>query len=241
MSIIRIDIMKRTNIEINRRAGGRSDCPIRRYAGILLVLVASFLCSQRAGAEEIFAALTDMNQVESTYISGRFAHHMKTWRSANGNHAMNLSQGFSSLYSYQCYSLDAVDKARKILKDYLQKHPELEVVMRSKDAAGEYVVYESFIDDNTVSKMIIWNSDAPNVCEIVVIDWKKGLARGSSKYSDSVSDAPQTKAPVESLRDITVFSTLEGLLEGCREMLSDRERAKVISPISIVPSMEISN
>lgn len=32
--------------------------------------------------------------------------------------------------------------------------------------------------------MVIWNSDAPNVAEVSVINWNKGLVRTKSKYED---------------------------------------------------------
>ncbi len=142
-----------------------------------MLLTLSLFASLSVKAEEIFAELADIKQVESTYISGRMAHNMPMWRSQTGSHAINFNEGFSSLYTYQCYSVEAVDKARKILRNYLKSHPDMEVVMRTREASGEYVIYERFSKDNRLMQMIIWSSDAPNICEIVVVDWKDGLKR----------------------------------------------------------------
>ena len=142
-----------------------------------LLLIFSLIFGMTARADEIFAELADTNSVESTYISGRMAHNMQLWRNITGTHAMNFSEGFSSLYTYQCYSAEAVTKARKILDAYLKKNPDMEIVMRTREASGEYVIYERFSNDNLLMQMIIWSSDAPNVCEIVVVDWKDGLKR----------------------------------------------------------------
>lgn len=153
---------------------------------VMLVLLASV----SARADEVFAGLAEMNSVESTYVSGRFSHNQRYWVSKDGRHSMNLSQGFSALYIYQCYSEEAVKAARKILDGYLKKNPEMEVVMRTREASSEYLVLEKFMTDNKVSQMIIWSSDAPNVCEIVVVDWKNGLSRGESSYSDTFNPSP---------------------------------------------------
>lgn len=146
----------------------------------MLVFAFLLLNASKASAEDIFAELTDLKQVESTYISGRFAHNQRTWQSHSGMRAINLSDGFSSLYTYRCYSLEAVEKARAILKSYLKKHPDMEVVMRTKELAGEYVIYEQFNSEDKLMKMIIWNGESPNLCEIVVVDWKDGLVRKTS-------------------------------------------------------------
>lgn len=158
----------------------------RQLAAVTLVLAAIGV-SPAAQANDIFEALNGMTTVESTYVSGRFAHNKKTWRNHTGTRAMDLSKGFSSLYSYQCYSEESVKKARQILADYLKKNKNVEVVMRSKQGGQEYVVYEKFKDDDMVTQMIIWSCDAPNVCEVVVIDWDKGLKRTQNPYESSVN------------------------------------------------------
>lgn len=156
-----------------------------KICGWLLAIAVVLTVSQPGVAQDVFAALADMNQVECTYISGRFAHNKKFWQSRTGKHSVNLSKGFSSLYSYQCFSIEAVDKARKILKDYLKKNPDMEIVMRSKQAGQEYAVYEKFIDDGSkVTQMIIWSQEDKQVCEIVVINWKNGLSRDMAYYTD---------------------------------------------------------
>lgn len=152
---------------------------LRNTIAVFLMGIAFMLpCNVRA--EDIFSELTDLKQVESTYISGRFSHNKRSWQSHSGLRAVNLSNGFSSLYTYRCYSTESVDKARSILKAYLKKHPDMEVVMRTKELAGEYVIYEQFNSEDKLMKMIIWNAEAPNLCEIVVVDWKDGLVGNTS-------------------------------------------------------------
>ena len=150
----------------------------------MLVAVAAVisLIPAMARAEDVFAELSGLDQVESTYVSGRFSHNKKAWYNNSGTRAMDLSKGFSALYTYEIYSEEGVRKAESILNSYLKKNPELEVVMKTKNPVEEYVVYEKFTDDDKVAQMIIWNKTSPSVCEIVVIDWKNGLERNSSKY-----------------------------------------------------------
>lgn len=153
---------------------------------MVVAFTAAALCPSAANAEELFADLAGMPQVESTYVSGRFAHNQKYWYSSDGMHTMDLRRGFSALYSYTCYSEEAVTKARNILKDYLKKNPDVEIVMKTIQGGQEYLVYEKFIGDDKVSQMIIWSSAASNMCEIVVIDWKNGLEQSNDKsYSDA--------------------------------------------------------
>ncbi|MDE5869456.1 MAG: hypothetical protein K2H18_04415 [Muribaculaceae bacterium] len=156
---------------------------ICRKIAFSIIGIVLFLSPSSIAAEEIFEPLVNMKQVESAYVSGRFAHTKKIWRSSSGRQAMDLSQGFSSLYSYQCYSTEAVNEARKLLNAYLKKHPDMQLMMRTKQDVGEYLLYEHINKDNRVMKMIIWNSDAPNICDIVVVDWKNGLESGKP-YSD---------------------------------------------------------
>lgn len=150
---------------------------------VLSVFFLSLTFSLSVKAADIFADLTGMDHVESTYVSGRFAHNKKYWYSNSGKHAMDLTRGFSALYSYECYSEEAVKKARKILDEYMKKNPDVEVMMKTVQGQQEYIVLEKFTADDKVSQMVIWNSDAANVCEIVVIDWNKGLERTRSPYS----------------------------------------------------------
>ncbi|MDE7403234.1 MAG: hypothetical protein K2M87_07475 [Muribaculaceae bacterium] len=160
---------------------------IRKIAvGVLAVLAFMLPLSMQAG--DIFAELASFPEVQSTYISGRFAHNRKTWRSTSGLHAIDLSRGFSSLYTYQCYSEKSVKKAESILKDYLSKNPNVEMVMRTLQSGSEYVVYEKFGTDGKLYQMLIWTKDDPQVCEIVVIDWKDGIKSGSSeRYGENTT------------------------------------------------------
>lgn len=136
-----------------------------------------FLSPATVSADEIFKDLVEMNQVESSYVSGRFAGTKKVWRSSNGIRAVDLSQGFSALYSYQCYSIQSVEEAKRILKNYLKKNSNIQLMLRTKQGTGEYCLYEDIDKENRVRQMIIWNMEAPNVCEIVVVDWKNGLEK----------------------------------------------------------------
>lgn len=149
----------------------------------MLVALAAILPA--SAADDIFAALTEMPHVESTYVSGRFSHNKRNWYSNDGSHSISLRNGFSALYSYRCLSEESVAKARGILKKYLKKHPEMEMMMKTVQGMQEYVIYESFISDNKVSKMIIWSSDAPNMAEVVVIDWDEGMEREPKIYGSA--------------------------------------------------------
>lgn len=180
---------------------------LTRTLAVMLVLTASVFLSVPAMAEDVFADLAGMSHVESTYVSGRFAHNKKYWYSNSGMHKMDLSRGFSSLYSYQCYSEETVAKARDILKRYLKKNPDVEVVMKTTQGMQEYVVYEKFIDEGKkVEQMIIWNSDASNVCEIVVINWDKGLERGTARYSDD--NIPESVPAMMNLDNLDALALL---------------------------------
>ncbi len=160
---------------------------LRRVAAGVLILMGTLL-PLGAAAEDIFAALADFPEVESSYVSGRFAHNQKSWRSASGQHAMNLSRGFSALYSYQCYSKQSVTKAKEILDNYLKKNPNVEMVMRTQQSGTEYVIYEKFGSDGKLYQMIIWSLDTPQIGEIVVVDWKDGLKPGGDgKYGEEDS------------------------------------------------------
>ena len=148
---------------------------------MLLASMVSFMAGS-INAQDIFADLAGVDNVESTYVSGRFAHNKKIWASSSGQHSIRLDKGFSSFYSYQCYSEKSVAMARKILKQYLKDNPSVEVMMRTSQGVQEYAVYEKFTDDgDKITQMVIWNSDAPNVAEVSVINWNKGLVRTKSE------------------------------------------------------------
>lgn len=152
---------------------------------VILTAALMMLMGASASAQDIFADLAGVDNVESTYVSGRFAHNKKIWASSSGQHSIRLDKGFSSFYSYQCYSEKSVAMARKILKQYLKDNPSVEVMMRTSQGVQEYAVYEKFTDDgDKITQMVIWNSDAPNIAEVSVINWNKGLVRTKSKYED---------------------------------------------------------
>lgn len=145
---------------------------------LVMVFMALMIMPGHADAQDVFAGLAGMNHVESTYISGRFSHNKKYWTSDTGEHRIDLRRGFSSFYSYKCSSEESVSKAEEILKSYLKKNPDLEIMVKTQRGLEEYVVYEKFIDDGKkVTQMIIWNKDTSNSCEIAVINWDQGLER----------------------------------------------------------------
>lgn len=162
-----------------------SGCRKMRATLTLILMVMALALPVNIMADDIFAELASMPNVESSYISHRFAHNKKNWRSASGQHSMNLAAGFSSLFSYQCFSKDAVDKAKSILDSYLKKNPDMEVVMKTRQNISEYVIYEKFGSDGKLYQMIIWNLDSPQICEIVVVDWKDGLEPSHSDNSNN--------------------------------------------------------
>lgn len=201
-----------------------SRCKPRNILCAMLLVVATLLPSMAKG-EEIFAELANQKQVESTYVAGKFSHNMKTWRSRSGEHALNLSTGFTSLYTYQCYSLESVKLARKILDNFLAKNKNVELMMRTREHGSEYMVYEQFNKDNNPTRMVIWDSAGPNVCEIVVVDWKDGLKRDNSyiEYNEFIPSVnglipiineginAGLSATFESLQDLDGLSQLKSL------------------------------
>lgn len=143
---------------------------------LALVAAVAMLLPQGMSAADIFDDLADMPAVESTYISGRFAGNYRQWNMSS--HSLNLTMGFSSLYAYDCMSEKSVEKARQLLDSYRRRHPELEVMMRTRQGQGEYMVLEQFgKNDKKVYKWVIWDSSSPASCEIVVINWKNGYLR----------------------------------------------------------------
>lgn len=157
---------------------------VMRAAVVVLLILTAALNPMGIYAEDIFSEISKLPQVESTYVSGLFAHNKQRWRSRDGELSVNLSSGFSALYTYQCYSEESVSKAQKILDDYLKNNPDIEMVMRTKQDFQEYTVYEKFQDDGKVVQMLIWRIDSPNMCEIAVIDWDKGFDREENQDSE---------------------------------------------------------
>lgn len=150
---------------------------------IRCLLLAAVISSTAFGAyaEEFFSDLAGMAHVESTYVSGRFAHNQKYWISRNNNRSMNLEKGFSALYVYACSSTASVTKARQLLESYLKKYPSAELVQRTINGQQEYKIYELFEADKLM-EMVIWSEDAPNVAELVVVQWKEGLTPTTPAY-----------------------------------------------------------
>ncbi len=228
------------------------DMKSKRYNNILrraaLTLAMALVALVPAmGADDIFAALAGMPQVESTYISGRFSHNKRYWQSRNGEHAFNISMGFSALYSYNCYSEESVKKARQILKDYIKRHPEMEVMMKTVQGMQEYVIYESFISDNVVSKVIIWSSDAPNVAEVVVIDWDEGMKRDEGSIRIIEGSYPEFELNLADLgKDLSEWGEKFGkdfagrLLEslGSLESLENLENLENLGNLESLESLE---
>lgn len=140
-------------------------------------------------AKEVFAELSEDPEVECTYISGRFAHNRRGWRSQSGEHGMSLERGFSSMWTYQLFSEKAVEKAKGILDRYLKENKGIELVMETKTGSQSYRIYEKFAmldGKEMITQMIIWSNDAPNVGEICVINWDNGLEPSKNPYSYSM-------------------------------------------------------
>lgn len=150
-----------------------------RIFATILILTFCVLMPQGICAADIFDDLADMQGVQSTYISGRFAHNYKQWNMTG--RSLNLNMGFSSLYAYELTSTSAVNRAKKLLEQYTQRHPELEVMLRTRDRQSEYIVLEQFGSDNKIYKWVIWDYSASNSLEIVVINWENGYTRESDR------------------------------------------------------------
>lgn len=150
-----------------------------RIFATILILTFCVLMPQGIRAADIFDDLADMQGVQSTYISGRFAHNYKQWNMTG--RSLNLNMGFSSLYAYELTSTSAVNRAKKLLEQYTQRHPELEVMLRTRDRQSEYIVLEQFGSDNKIYKWVIWDYSASNSLEIVVINWENGYTRESDR------------------------------------------------------------
>jgi len=150
-----------------------------RVFATTLILSFGMLMPAKICATDIFDDLADMQGVQSTYISGRFAHNYKQWNMTE--RSLNLNMGFSSLYAYELTSTQAVNRAKKLLEQYMQRHPELEVMLRTRDGQSEYMVLEQFGSDNKIYKWVIWDYIAANSLEIVVINWKHGYTREADR------------------------------------------------------------
>lgn len=150
---------------------------LKPFATAMILFCACFLAT---ADDDIFGELSGMNNVESTYISGRFSHNKQKWYNKSYSHSMDLSGGFSSFYSYQLYSEESVKKAEEILNRYLKNNRRVELMMKSEQGLQQYRVYEKFKDEDTLIQLIIWSMDASNSCEIVVVNWDNGYKKGDS-------------------------------------------------------------
>lgn len=194
---------------------------------VSIVLGFLMLCPSTLMAEEIFGALTSNKNVESSYVSGRMAENMKTWKGVSDRSTVNLNNGFSSLYSYRCFSVDAVNEARKILNDYLKRNSEVELIMRTKELSGEYMFYERFNSSNQILQMIIWNATEPSDCEIVVIDFTPGSSQratitgeNSSAYSGNYNQPRLSEEEYQqTLQRLREFQVREYLKEATGQTL----------------------
>ena len=63
---------------------------------VMLAAAMMTLLYGNVSAQDIFADLAGVDNVESTYVSGRFAHNKKLWASSSGQHSIRLDKGFSS-------------------------------------------------------------------------------------------------------------------------------------------------
>lgn len=150
----------------------------RRLSFLTPVLIwLTAMTSGFANAKEIFAQLTEMPQVESTFISGKMGSRLMALPEVGRmvrNGIMLESGDFKAIFIYKCYSEESVKKARDILTDYIKSNKDVELLMRTRQGGQEYTMYEESrhgaSNSSHRSKLIIWNSDAPNVCEVVVIE-----------------------------------------------------------------------
>lgn len=163
--------------------------------GILVGLLSMWPDTMKA--EEIFHALTANKNVESTYVSGRIAKDYKIWQGSMNRSSIQLPTGFSSLYSYRCYSKEAVEEGRKILKDYLKDNKDVELVMSTNDHTGEYQYYLRYNGNDHVTQALIWNCMAPNDCEIVVVYFSP------QKMSTTDTTSPSTSSSNSSIQNYT--------------------------------------
>ncbi|MDE6007231.1 MAG: hypothetical protein K2G67_06735 [Muribaculaceae bacterium] len=148
---------------------------IRGMIMLIMLLVANI----GATAKEIFAELTAMPHVESTFISGRVGTSMMTVPEVarGAKNGVWIDSDFKAMFIYRCYSEDSVKKARELLSNYVKSNNNVELVMRTRQGMQEYSMYEvvnaGARNTDNRAKLIIWNEDAPNVCQIVVIDWEE--------------------------------------------------------------------
>lgn len=178
-----------------------------RAVSVLMTVLMWLGFNPDASAKDIFDELADMPNVESTYVSGRFSHNMPQWRSSTGKRAINLEDGFSAIYTYECHTKEAVQKARAILKAYLKATPDMELMMRTKDGDSEYLIYEKFSAEKILEQMLVWSNDGPNVCEIVVINWEPGFNSKKRNNTTSRSSSPSV-SPAHPYLDFTDSSDI---------------------------------
>ena len=146
-----------------------------RIASIILVAVASFVAAPQLRADSIWDQMAALPDVESTYVSGRFAHNYRQWNMMN--RALNLEMGFSSLYAFSFTSASSVKKANELLNRYLRENKNVELVLKTTQNGSDYRMYEKFGADNKLYQWIIWDSMASEVCELVIINWKDGYTK----------------------------------------------------------------
>lgn len=152
----------------------------KNYSFIIpALLVILTLLPLQGLAQDIFYPLTNLPQVESSFISGRFSHNHRYWYSQYNDHSLNLTDGFSSLYAYTCPTAESVSLAEEILNAYIKSQTDIELVMRNTSNHSDYRIYEKFDKDDKLVQLVIWNKEAANVCEVVVINWDKGYAKKS--------------------------------------------------------------
>lgn len=145
----------------------------------MLIIWLSAMAGGTASAKEIFAELTEMPQVESTFISGKISSSAMAIPeiSRSARNGVWVDSDFKAMYVYRCYSEESVKKAREILSRYVKSNKNVEIVMRTRQGMQEYTIYDVSVPgkdgESQRAKLIIWNADAPNMCQVVVIDWEE--------------------------------------------------------------------
>lgn len=129
-----------------------------------------------ASAKEIFAELVNMPNVESTFISGSIvtpgSNYVPVIPPSNVNVIID-TKNFSEMYIYSCYSVESTNKALEIIRDYLKKNKEMKTVLRTSTSQQAYSIYRQDDSNGNKIRLIIWNSYAPNNCQVVVIEWEE--------------------------------------------------------------------
>lgn len=145
----------------------------KRSLEFIVTLTLLLTVNLSSDAEEIFAPLTKMNDVQSSYVSGRYLEKEDGIFNFVGR-TIDLGKGLSAVYSYVCTSAESINEARNILDDYLKKNPEMELEMKKEGYSVQYRVYERYNRDNERTQMIIWQETSGITCSIAVIYWKDG-------------------------------------------------------------------